>query len=84
MVPRAVSQVGRSPGIDFAIVPPQTYLTGGVQLPIAVRTVRVVAENIPDALAELVLQLLEKNPEDRPRTAALVCERLQQIARSLG
>ena len=41
------------------------------------------AEDIPDALAELVLQLLEKHPEDRPRSAAAVCERLQSIARSL-
>ena len=42
------------------------------------------AENIPDALAELVLQLLEKHPEDRPRSGAIVCEKLQEIARSLG
>jgi serine/threonine protein kinase len=41
------------------------------------------AEGIPDALAELVLQLMEKHPEDRVRSAAAVCERLQSIARSL-
>ena len=42
------------------------------------------AEDIPDALTELVLQLMEKHPEDRVRSAAVVCERLQGIARSLG
>jgi tetratricopeptide (TPR) repeat protein len=45
---------------------------------------RTRVESIPEALAQLVLQLMEKHPEDRPRSAALVCERLQEIARSLS
>jgi tetratricopeptide (TPR) repeat protein len=45
---------------------------------------RTRVESIPEALAQLVLQLMEKHPEDRPRSAAVVCERLQELARSLG
>jgi tetratricopeptide (TPR) repeat protein len=38
-------------------------------------------EEIPEALAEIILQLLAKAPDDRPRTAAEVGKRLQAIRR---
>jgi serine/threonine-protein kinase len=42
------------------------------------------AEGIPTALAELVLELLAKEPADRTPSAAIVGERLAEIARSVG
>jgi hypothetical protein len=38
-------------------------------------------EEIPEALAEIILQLLAKAPDDRPRDAAEVGKRLQAIRR---
>jgi tetratricopeptide (TPR) repeat protein len=45
---------------------------------------RSAAPDLPDALAELVLQLLEKEPSARPASAAEVGARLAEIAGSLG
>ncbi|SNT28362.1 Serine/threonine protein kinase [Asanoa hainanensis] len=45
--------------------------------PVAVRTLR---PDVPAALGELVLRLLEKKPEDRPASAAEVHERLLPYA----
>jgi len=42
-----------------------------------------VAE-IPEALSQLVLKLIEKRPDDRVQSAKAVCEELQRIAESLG
>jgi len=42
-----------------------------------------VAE-IPEALSQLVLKLIEKRPDDRVQSAKAVCEELQRIAQSLG
>ena len=42
------------------------------------------APGIPDAIAALVLKLLEKRPADRIQSAGEVCEQLQHIARSLN
>jgi tRNA A-37 threonylcarbamoyl transferase component Bud32/Tfp pilus assembly protein PilF len=39
------------------------------------------AEGVPDALAELILELMAKKPEDRPESAGAVCARLGRIAR---
>jgi tRNA A-37 threonylcarbamoyl transferase component Bud32 len=44
---------------------------------------RAAAPDLPDALAELVLHLLAKRPEERVASASLVRQRLQEIARSL-
>jgi hypothetical protein len=41
-------------------------------------------EEIPEALAEIILQLLAKAPDDRPRTAAEVGKRLQAIRREVS
>ena len=41
-------------------------------------------EGIPDALAELVLAMLEKSPDNRPATAAEVGQRLQEIVKTLS
>lgn len=40
--------------------------------------------SLPLALADLVMQLLSKDPEKRPQTAAEVASRLQQIKRGLS
>jgi len=45
---------------------------------------RSLAPDLPDALAELVLQLMEKDPAARPESAAEVGARLAEIGRSLG
>ena len=37
---------------------------------------------IPEALAELILQLMSKAPDDRPSKADHVARRLQQIGQS--
>jgi hypothetical protein len=42
------------------------------------------AQGIPDALAELVLQLLAKRPEDRPASAGEVAAKLREIEGALG
>ena len=42
------------------------------------------AEGVPDALAELVLAMLEKSPDDRPASAAEVGLRLHEIVKTLG
>jgi len=39
---------------------------------------------IPDAMVDLVLHLLAKEPDDRPASAEEVRERLQQIVESLA
>jgi tetratricopeptide (TPR) repeat protein len=44
---------------------------------------RTIAPDLPDAFAELVLQLLEKDPGARPPTAAEVGERLNEIAQTI-
>jgi tetratricopeptide (TPR) repeat protein len=41
-------------------------------------------EGVPDALAELILHMLAKAPDDRCGSGARVAERLQEIARALG
>jgi len=41
-------------------------------------------EDAPDALAELILHMLAKSPDDRCGSAARVAERLQEISRNLG
>ena len=46
-------------------------------------SLRDVAPDVPEALAELVAQMLEKKPEDRVESAAVVRERLQEIARGM-
>ncbi len=46
--------------------------------------VRERAEGVPDALAELVAQMIAKKPEDRCESAGFVRQRLQEIARSLS
>jgi tRNA A-37 threonylcarbamoyl transferase component Bud32/Tfp pilus assembly protein PilF len=45
---------------------------------------RARVPDLPDALAELVLQLMEKEPDARPASAAEVGARLAEIARELG
>jgi len=45
---------------------------------------REEAPDIPDAVAALVLKLLEKRPGDRVQSAREVCEELQRIARTLS
>jgi tetratricopeptide (TPR) repeat protein len=40
---------------------------------------RLAVKDVPDALAELILQLLAKRPEDRPVTTAEVTQRLAEI-----
>jgi eukaryotic-like serine/threonine-protein kinase len=45
---------------------------------------RVSERPIPPALEELVLACLAKRPEDRPVSAAIVSQRLAEIARELG
>ncbi len=44
---------------------------------------RDLADGIPDALAELVLRLLGKSPEERPAHAGAVAEELQAVLRTL-
>ncbi len=41
-------------------------------------------EDLPDAMAELVLHMLAKDPDDRCGSAARVGERLQEISKQLG
>jgi len=41
-------------------------------------------EGVPDALAELILHMLAKSPDDRCGSGARVAERLQQISNSLS
>ncbi|MBW2667355.1 MAG: protein kinase, partial [Deltaproteobacteria bacterium] len=41
-------------------------------------------EDLPDAMAELVLHMLAKDPDDRCGSAARVGERLQKISKQLG
>jgi tetratricopeptide (TPR) repeat protein len=43
---------------------------------------RQIAPDIPDALADLVLQMLAKSPDDRVRSAGEVVARLQEITRA--
>jgi serine/threonine-protein kinase len=43
---------------------------------------RSLAKGIPDALAELILDLLAKEPDDRPASAAEVKQRLEAIVRA--
>jgi len=45
---------------------------------------RELCEDLPDAMAELVLHMLAKNPDDRCGSAARVGERLQEISKILG
>jgi serine/threonine protein kinase len=45
---------------------------------------RGLAQDLPDALAELVLQLLEKDPAARPASAAEVGARLAELGNALG
>jgi serine/threonine-protein kinase len=45
---------------------------------------RTTVADLPDALAELVLQLMEKQPDGRPASAAEVGARLAEIGRELG
>jgi tetratricopeptide (TPR) repeat protein len=45
---------------------------------------RDLADGVPDALAELILRLLAKSPDDRPAHAGLVAESLQAVIRELG
>jgi serine/threonine-protein kinase len=40
---------------------------------------RTLRPDLPSALAELILGLLEKDPKDRPQTAAAVLEALTRI-----
>ena len=42
------------------------------------------ADDVPDALATLVLQMMAKSPDDRPESAAEVGGRLTEIVRALG
>ena len=44
---------------------------------------RSLVENIPDDFATLILQCMEKLPDDRPADALEVCTRLGEIARQL-
>jgi tetratricopeptide (TPR) repeat protein len=44
---------------------------------------RTIAPDLPDTFAELVLQLLEKDPAARPASAAEVGERLAEIAQTI-
>jgi serine/threonine-protein kinase len=39
---------------------------------------------IPDAFAELILEMMAKAPDARPATAAIIRERLQEIIDSLS
>jgi eukaryotic-like serine/threonine-protein kinase len=45
---------------------------------------RTKAPDLPDGLAELVLQLMEKQPDARPASAGEVGARLAEISRALG
>lgn len=45
--------------------------------------VRALNPAVPESLAQLITQLLAKNPNARPATAAIVAERLRQIGRTL-
>jgi len=45
---------------------------------------RILAPDVPPALAELILHLLAKKPEARPQTMAAVSQRLDEILRALG
>jgi serine/threonine protein kinase len=45
---------------------------------------RSLAKDLPDPLAELVLRLMAKNPDDRPQTTETVRTLLSQIGKSLG
>jgi tetratricopeptide (TPR) repeat protein len=45
---------------------------------------RETVAEIPVALSQLVLRLLEKRPDDRIQSAKTVCEELQRIAQELG
>jgi tetratricopeptide (TPR) repeat protein len=45
---------------------------------------RVHCEEVPDAMAALVLHMLAKDPDDRCGSAARVGERLQEISKTLG
>jgi tRNA A-37 threonylcarbamoyl transferase component Bud32 len=45
---------------------------------------RDLCDAVPDALAELILSLLAKSPDDRPAHAGLVAESLQAVIRALG
>ncbi|MER7165312.1 protein kinase [Micromonospora sp. NPDC000207] len=46
--------------------------------------IRVVRDDVPAALEELLLQLLEKRPEDRPADAHAVYRRLVPLSTALG
>lgn len=59
------------------------YATMNKQVSEAPKSVRVHRPEVPDALADLVLQLLAKEPEDRPGSAQEVYERLLPFAAGL-
>jgi serine/threonine protein kinase len=44
---------------------------------------RELASEMPDALAELILDMLAKSPDDRPPSAHAVYTRLEAVKRSL-
>jgi len=45
---------------------------------------RTRVADVPDALAELILQLLAKSPEGRPATTAEVVRALEQLLAQVG
>jgi eukaryotic-like serine/threonine-protein kinase len=45
---------------------------------------RTRVPDVPDALAELILALMAKSPEDRPATTAEVVRSLEQLLAQVG
>jgi serine/threonine-protein kinase len=43
---------------------------------------RSLVDDLPDEIAELILQLMSKDPEDRPANATFVRARLEPLSRS--
>jgi serine/threonine-protein kinase len=56
----------------------------GLQASTAPTPLRVLEPGVPEALEALVLELLEKEPQKRPKSAAVVRKILERIERQLG